>query len=191
MKRQVIYYILCFFAGSLAIGAIIMCWKGYFDFSINIIDFLMLIVTIVLSIAIIYLSKAIEKEDVVRDILVADINELCTIYFQNTQVLINLQNKQIDIATARAEIMLQFNKIDLIIDCIKEEFSQSFPKFMIDENINLVEITTPYYKWLTGESSLFEKDITIDQKFLKEHETNMRKTTTALKLIVHKLVKRV
>ena len=181
--------ILSFLAGVAASTLIILFCKGDWDFSINIIDLLMLIATIVLSIVVLYLAKALDKKDIVRDLIINDINELTSLYEQNSDLFIDLQKGHANLDDTRERVRLIFHKSDLVIDRIRKEMNESFPKFFDKTKINLVEITTPYYKWVTGGSFLNDRTFQISTEFMKNHQTSLYNTTTSLKLIIHKLIR--
>ena len=70
-----------FFLAGCAITALVMLlYYGHFNYEINVIDLLMLIATIALSIIVLYLSKRLENKDIIRDITISDLNDLCDIY---------------------------------------------------------------------------------------------------------------
>ena len=181
--------ILSFLAGIVTSALIILFCNGEWDFSINIIDLLMLIATIVLSIVVLYLAKALNKKDIVRDIIINDIKELSSLYEQNSSLFLELQNGKTNLDDTREKVMMVFHKSDLVIDSIREELNESFPKFCEKTKINLVEITTPYYKWVTGGSFLDDKNFQINSEFIKNHQTSLYNTTSSLKLIIHKLIR--
>ena len=188
--KEWIKYILAFIGGMVLVLISLLFVKGLWDFKINIVDMLMLIVTIALSIGVLYLSKAINKKDIVRDLIVTDLEKLIELYEQNSVLFDEIQDKTIEIDTARKEVRLIFHKADLIIDCINKELGESFPLFLKKVNdADLLKITTTYYKWVTG-GELFEKqDFQITTDFLKKHETSLYNTISSIKLIVHKLVR--
>lgn len=68
-----------FLSGCFVSAMVILLIQGIWDFKVNIVDLLMLVATIVLSIAVIYLTKALNKKDIVRDIVVTDLKnyQLC------------------------------------------------------------------------------------------------------------------
>ena len=182
--------ILSFLAGCIVFSFVILFVKGLWDFHVNIVDLLMLVVTIVLSIAVIYLTKSLNKKDIVRDLVVADLKELSELYEQNSQIFTKLQQGEILLEFARKEVLMVFHKADLIIDCINREIKESFPKFSKKEDdVDLVKLTTKYYKWVTGGEFIEEKKFVVTTEFLKKHETSLYNTTSSIKLIIHKLIK--
>jgi len=181
-------HILSFLAGIVTSALIVLFCNGKWDFNINIVDLLMLIATIVLSIVVLYLAKALDKKDIVRDIIINDIKELTSLYDHNSELFNELQNGKIDLDDTREKVMMVFHKSDLVIDSIREELNESFPKFCDKTKINLVEITTPYYKWVTGGSFFDDKNFHINSEFMKNHQTSLYNTTSSLKLIIHKLI---
>ena len=182
--------ILCFLAGCCISTLVILIVKGVWDFRVNIIDLLMLVATIVLSIAVIYLTKALNKKDIVRDLVVTDLKELSVLYEHNSEIFTKLQKGQIQLEAARKEVRMIFHKADLIIDCINKEIKETFPKFLDKgKGVNLLELTTTYYKWVTGGEFFDEKKFQVTTEFLKSHETSLYNTTSSIKLIIHKLIK--
>ncbi len=150
----------------------------------------MLVATIVLSIAVIYLTKALNKKDIVRDLVVTDLKELSVLYEHNSEIFSKLQKGEIQLEAARKEVRMIFHKADLIIDCINKEIKESFPKFLEKtKGVNLLELTTTYYKWVTGGEFFDEKKFQVTTEFLKSHETSLYNTTSSIKLIIHKLIK--
>ena len=150
----------------------------------------MLVATIVLSIVVIYLTKALNKKDIVRDLVVTDLKELSVLYEHNSEIFSKLQKGEIQLEVARKEVRMIFHKADLIIDCINKEIKESFPKFLEKtKGVNLLELTTTYYKWVTGGEFFDEKRFQVTTEFLKSHETSLYNTTSSIKLIIHKLVK--
>lgn len=96
----------------------------------------------------------------------------------------------ITLESARKEILMVFHKADLIIDCINNEIKESFPKFLENsKDTNLVDLTTKYYKWVTGGDFFEEKMFAVTTEFIKNHETILYNTTSSIKLITHKLIK--
>ena len=83
-----------------------------------------------------------------------------------------------------------FHKADLIIDCINREIEESFPDFFNKtKGVNLLELTTTYYKWVTGGEFFDKKKFQATTEFLKSHETSLFNMTSSIKLIIHKLIK--
>lgn len=191
MKEKHIYGLIGLIIGGIIVALCILCFKGHMDFSINIIDLVMSLATIYLSIAVVYLSKSLDKKDIIRDLVVTDIEELCSIYQNNSEVIAKLEAKTIELKDAREEINMNFHKGDLVIDLITAEIKESFPKFNKSNVDILVRLTTGYYKWLTGGNLMNQKNFTVDLNFQKEHETVLRNTIKSLKLLKHQLVKSV
>ena len=182
--------ILYFIVGCAFSALTILFIKGIWDFNVNIIDLLMLIATIVLSIMVLFLTKALNKKDIVRDLVVSDLKDLSELYEQNALIFSKLQHGDIPLDTAKKEVLMVFHKADLIIDCIKKEVKESFPKFSKKtKDTNLMELTTKYYKWVTGGEFFEEKKFVVTTEFLKNHETSLYNTTSSIKLIIHKLIK--
>lgn len=179
-----------FLSGCFVSAMVILLIQGIWDFNVNIVDLLMLVATIVLSIAVIYLTKALNKKDIVRDLVVTDLKELSVLYEHNSEIFSKLQKGEIQLEAARKEVRMIFHKADLIIDCINKEIKESFPKFLEKiKGVNLLELTTTYYKWVTGGEFFDEKKFQVTTEFLKSHETSLYNTTSSIKLIIHKLIK--
>ena len=119
-----------------------------------------------------------------------DLKELSALYEHNSELFSKLQKGEIQLEVARKEVRMIFHKADLIIDCINKEIKESFPKFLEKtKGVNLLELTTTYYKWVTGGEFFDEKRFQVTTEFLKSHETSLYNTTSSIKLIIHKLVK--
>ena len=175
-----------FLSGCFVSAMVILLIQGIWDFNVNIVDLLMLVATIVLSIAV----KALNKKDIVRDLVVTDLKELSVLYEHNSEIFSKLQKGEIQLEAARKEVRMIFHKADLIIDCINKEIKESFPKFLEKiKGVNLLELTTMYYKWVTGGEFFDEKKFQVTTEFLKSHETSLYNTTSSIKLIIHKLIK--
>lgn len=80
-----------FLSGCFVSAMVILLMQGIWDFKVNIVDLLMLVATIVLSIAVIYLTKALNKKDIVRDLVVTDLKELSVLYEHNSEIFSKLQ----------------------------------------------------------------------------------------------------
>lgn len=172
--------------------ALVNQWCGLkWDNIINIIDFATLLATIGLSVAVVYLSKSLDKKDIIRDLVANDIEELCSIYQSNSVTIEKLDTKTLNLQEARDEVNMNFHKGDLVIDLITEEIKESFPKFNKKNEDILLRLTTGYYKWLTGGDFMTKKNFTVNLNFQKEHETVLRNTIKSLKLLKHQLVKSV
>lgn len=185
---RIIYCVIGLLVGALVTSMVVLSCKWQWDYTINIIDFSTLLATIGLSVAVVFLTKSLDKKDVVRDMLVQDLKELCDVYSANSDIIKKLSSGDISIDTARDEIKMVFHKGDLVIDCIREELKESFPKFKKENDVNLIELTTTYYKWLT-DGDLMKNDFQITLDYQKEHETILRNTIKPIKLVIHKLVK--
>lgn len=179
-----------FFLAGCAITALgMLVYYGYLDFEINVIDLLMLIATIALSIIVLYLSKRLENKDMIRDITISDLNDLCNIYANNSDLFREFEKKSFNQDQLQKDIILNFHKADLLIDRINSQFKESFPKMLNDHSESrLVTITTPYWKWVT-DGELMETEFQITPKYIKGHETQLSKVIGELKLIIHQLVK--
>lgn len=186
--KQAIIYILILLCG-IAIGCLVPLFISWeWDFQINIVEFVSALSTIILSIVVVFLTKSLDKKDVIRDYIVRDFDELCSLYQTNSDIIAKMTVEGADMIALKDEIRMVFHKGDLVIDCIKQEINESFPKFKNSNDVNLVEITTPYYKWLTDES-MMKKDFRVDIDFQKMHETKLRNTISNLRIVTHKLVK--
>jgi len=184
--------IVSFTLGVIASLIVFLCGNIKWDFSVNIIDLLMLIATIVLSIYVIFLTKRLEKNDIVRDIVIRDIEKLCEIYQQNTTYLKELEHdtseeKKSDI---RKQINLVNHHADMQIDKINQELQISFPKFFkkIGEK-GIMVLTMDYIKWLTGGELMESKNFIATTNFLKEHDTKLYDMTSKIHLLIPKLIK--
>lgn len=165
-----------------------LIYYGCCDFTINVIDMLMLLATIALSITALYLSKRFENNDIIKDITISDLKDLCNIYKNNSTLLNSFNTK--DQESLTKEIIFNFNKADSLIDQINSQFKESFPKMLNKEETtsHLEKITSPYWKWLTG-GELMNDNFNITPKYIKEHESNLNKVIGELKIIIHRLVK--
>ena len=190
MKDKIIFCCIGVFSGAIIMTVIISLFKGQWDFQVNIIDMSMLLATILLSVAVVYLTKSLDKKDIVRNLVVKELDELCEIYQTNSDIIKDLNDGKINLDTARQEVKMTFHKGDLVIDCIRKEIEESFPKFKKQNSVNFVELTATYYKWLT-DGALMKKRFQVDLDFQKAHETILRNTITTIKLVTHKLVKSV
>lgn len=188
MLEKILYGFIGFLLGIIITTLIFLFIPCQWDYEINIIDFLTLIATIALSVAVVYLTKSLDKKDIVRDMLIKDFNELFDIYSTNSDTIKKLNAGEIDINTAREEVKMTFHKGDLVIDCIRQEITESFPKFKKYNNVNFVELTSKYYKWLT-DGDFMKTDFQVTLDFQKSHETILRNTLTTMKIVCHKLIK--
>ncbi len=191
MREKHIYGLVGFIIGAICTSLCVLSLKGKMDFTINIIDLIMSLATISLSVAVVYLSKSLDKKDIIRDLVVADIEELCSIYQSNAAIIEKLDSKGINLQEARDEVNMNFHKGDLVIDLITAEIKESFPKFSKKNEDILLRRTTGYYKWLTGGDLMTKKNFIVDLNFKKEHETVLRNTIKSLKILKHQLVKSV
>ncbi len=184
-----IIYISFFLAGCASTACAMLVYYGYFNFQINVIDLLMLIATIVLSILVLYLSKRLNNNDIIRDITISDLNDLCDIYQNNSELFTKFDIQSLSQEQLQKEINMNFCKADLLIDRINSEFKESFPKMLNEQSESrLVTITTPYWKWVT-DGELMESNFKVTPRYIKGHETQLSKVVGGLKLIIHQLVK--
>lgn len=188
MLGKILYGVLGLLVGITLTALVILFVHWQWDFSMNIIDLLTLIATIALSIAIVYLTKILDHKDLIRNMLIEDFDELCNVYRSNSEIIQRLNSGEIDIETAREEIKMTFHKGDLLIDCLRKEINESFPNFKKSNDVNLIELTSKYYKWLT-DGDLMKNNFQVTLEFQKGHETILRNTLTTIKLVSHKLVK--
>lgn len=188
-KSIVIWSILSFIVGVSISAIVILFVNAQWDFSLNILDLLMLFITGGLSVVIVYLTKSLDKKTIISDFIVDDFNELCKLYHSNSEIISKLGKNDIDLKMARDEIRMVFHQADLVIDCIRKEVNESMPSFQKYNNDNLVEMTSNYYKWLTDGDIMNDPTFQISVNFQKEHETKVRQTLTALKIFMHKIVK--
>jgi len=182
--------IISFFLGIFASIIVFLGLNIQWNFSVNIIDLLMLITTIVLSFYVIYLTKRLEKNDIVRDLVIRDIDELCKIYQQNTTYLKELdednEKKREDI---RRRINLVNHHADLQIDKINDELHIYFPQFFNEIGDNgIMLLTLDYTEWLTG-GELMDKDFIATTNFLKEHDTKLFEMTSQINQLILNLLK--
>lgn len=171
---------------ALGIGILALI-KGYICYQINIIDLLMLIATIFLAVAVVYLTRSLEKKDTARELVTADLLELCETLNSNQKTLNKLSSQQINIDEAKTEIRMSFHRGDLLTDMVNSEIKESFPKFLKSEH-ELANLITPYWKWLT-DGDMQEANFTINAQFIRAHETHLRQTIAKIRLMIHRLVK--
>ena len=137
-----------------------------------------------------FIVNALDKKDIVRDLIAADLQSLIDLYKHNSDIFIKLQNGEIDLDTARKEVRMVFHKADLIIDCINEEVKESFPEFLKKvDDVDLLKLTSKYYKWVTGGDFFEDEKFKVSTEFVKNHETYLYNTLSSIKLITHKLVR--
>ena len=187
MKSKDILFIIF---GFIIASIVCIFFNGVWIFNVNIIDFVNLIATISISIVVLYMARAINKKDIVRDLVVKELASLASLYEQILDVFKKLKSDDITLNEARQEIRMIFHKGDLIIDIIRKELNESFPKFNKKASeTNLIEITTPYYKWVTDDDFMNRANFKISADFLKKHETILANTNSSIKMVIHKLIK--
>lgn len=184
-----IYKILFIFIGAGLAISVMLALNGYFNYEINIIDLLMLIATVALSIIVLYLTKRLEKKDIIRDITISDLNELCSLYNKNSESFKDFESKKISLEQLQKDINMTFFKADLMIDRINLEFKESFTRLITKYPDSRLEfITRPYWKWVT-DGELMKKDFKFTPTYMKGHETKLSNVITQIKLVIHQLVK--
>lgn len=179
-----------FFAFGCIVAIIVMSIPYvYLDYNVNVIDALMLIATIALSIIVLYLSKRLQNNDIIRDITISDLNDLCDMYKSNSELFKKFKTESQSQEELQKEINMAFDKADLLIDRIDKEFKESFPK-MLDYkyNMSLKTITEPYWKWVT-DGELMEKGFKVSPTYIRNHEIQLSNLVGELKLVIHKLIK--
>lgn len=186
MKQTTLSILSIIVGAALGIGLIALI-KGYVCYQINIIDLLMLIATIFLAVAVVYLTRSLEKKDTARDLVTTDLLELCEILNSNQKTLNRLSSQQINVEDAKAEIRMSFHRGDLMIDMVNNEIKESFPSFLKSEQ-ELENLITPYWKWLT-DGDMQEANFVINTQFIRAHETHLRQTIAKIRLMIHRLVK--
>jgi hypothetical protein len=184
MKVWGLYVLIATVCLSLLGAIILMIIKGSLYYNINIVELCSFLATIALAIVVVYLTKSLEKRDIARDMIAKDLLELCSTYESNVYILEKLEKGELGLDAARSEINMTFHRGDVITDMIFEELKESFPHF----NHDIRNIATPYWKWLTG-NDLQKDNFQISVSFQKQHETNLRKTITDIRIIIHKLIK--
>lgn len=175
-----------FLAGMIVTAFLGCLCLGHIDFKVNIVDLLTLAITATISISVIYLSKMLDKKDVVRNIIVKEVDCLYDHYAKITDYLESVNGD--NIKEVRQAIMMQFFKSDLIIDRINIELKSYFPKYYKSNRLKLNDITTPYYKWLTG-GTLMENDFQLTSEFTRIHATELNKVLSSLKLLIHEIIR--
>lgn len=186
MNKITISLLSIFIGIGIGIGGIAII-RGYMCYQINIIDLLMLIATVFLAVAVVYLTRSLEKKDTARDLVTADLLELCDTLNCNQNTLNKLSNQQISLNDAKAEIRMVFHRGDLLTDMVNSEIKESFPKFLKTDK-ELENTITPYWKWLT-DGDMQEANFAISPQFIRAHETQLRKTVANIRLMIHRLVK--
>lgn len=180
-------YVIGALVGGLAVSLLFLLCNWEWNFSLNVVDFAMLLATIILSIVVVFLTKRLENKDIIRNIIIEDLNILCDLYQQNSGILTLLSDEKIAIESARDKINMQFFKADLQIDRINKELAASFASYYKNNKMQLEQITSSYFKWLTG-GSFMESRFSISSSFIKEHEIQLNNTVSDIKVVVHKLV---
>lgn len=168
------------------VSAILIGIEGEWNFNVNFIDFITLIVTTALAVIVYVYTLANEKKNLSSDLVIEDVKELCAIYANNTTILSELEINNNKLKEVQAKIRFNFHKADCLIDTINAELEESFKEFKKDNN--LAEITKEYNNWLTG-GALMEDNFVINKNFLRENETKATHTIRKLRLIIHKLIK--
>ena len=161
--------------------------RGCINYEINIVNALTLVITTLLTIAVVYLGNSLNKRYVARDMISKDLMELCDVYSRNMSILEQLSKDEISLDDAKADIRMTFHRGDVISEMILEEMKESFPKFLEDKNA-IQNLSTSYWKWLT-DGEMQEVDFVVSQPFLKDHETRLRKTISDIRLVIHRLIK--
>ena len=180
--------IICFVLGIIVTVITMTLHKWQWDYEVNIISLLSVFVTAILAIIVLYLSKKIEKKDIIRDLIVSDIKDLCKLFSSSSEILNKFEQKNTDLITMQKEIRLMFHRAELIIDRVNKELEESFTMYYKSNKDLILVITSPYYKWLTGEQ-LYCDNFTMTEGFMKEHETRLYKVISDLRVSIHKFVK--
>lgn len=171
---------------SIPIVLCILCPYVEMDTTIGLIDSLNLIATVLIAIVIPFsVQKWVDNKKIIRDIIVKDIVSLIDLYFGNTDILESFRDGTIDLETARSKVRKTFHKGDTIIDGLNEQLISAHLK----EKVDLKSITEPYFKYLTNGNLFGSQDFVCDNDFISKHEIELRKTTTQLKLSIHKVVR--
>lgn len=185
--RNIFKYACGFAVGIVTTLTVLSIIKGCLNYEINIIEALMLVITTILTVAVVYLGNSLNKKGTACDIISKDLIELCDVYCSNILILERLNKGTISIEDAMTDIRMTFHRGDVIADMITTEIRASFPKFLKDEN-EIQNLTTSYWKWLT-DGEMQEANFKVSPNFLKAHETKVRNTIANIKLLMHRLIK--
>lgn len=171
---------------SIPIVLWILCPRVKMDTTIGLVDSLNLIAMVLIAMVIpLSVQKWVDDRKTITDIIVKDIDSLIDLYFGNTDILESFSNGTIDLETARRKVRKNLHKGDTIIDGLNEQLISAH----LEEKVDLKGITEPYFKYLTSGNLFGSQDFVCDNDFISKHEIELRKTTTQLKLSIHKVVR--
>lgn len=187
IKHNHLLYLICFLLGFLACFFLEHYSILNFIFDVNFAQIFSLLVTLFLAFYIpSVISKKINNKNILRDLIIKDLELLEANYQRNIEVLKLLKDKEISISEAQNKISFIFHEGDLYIDRIQQQLKMSFFPFSKKEKKSLRSMTNEYFTWLTG-GDLFTDSFNIDSKFIQIHQTLLSKNNCAIRLFLHRL----
>ena len=181
--------IICFLVGVI-VGCTIHCWSGL-DCSLKLVDILTITSTIAVAFAVVLLTKFHANNDVARQYIINDLDELCKIYKEISAIIENL-NKCDDIVArndrAKKKIQLLLGNGDTLIDLISDEVDATYDRK--DEGEQLRRASGVYHKFLTDGELWSKSDFSVTPTFIKENNENLKETITGIKKRAIEIIKK-
>ena len=87
MKTWGAYILIAIVCLSLLGTIVLMIVKGTLCYSVNVVELCSFLATIALAIVVVFLTKSLEKREIVRDMIAKDLLELCSTYESNVHIL--------------------------------------------------------------------------------------------------------
>lgn len=172
---------------SIPISYCLINVEAYILRQLNLVEFATLLMTIIIAFGIpIYIQTHVDNKKVIKEIIVKDIEALIEIYYDNMSILMQLKQGALKLEDAQQKIRFVFHRGDLIVDGLTKQLNGIG---ISKDEILVTEITEAYYKYLT-DGSLYDSKFVIKNDFIHSHEVQLKKVTTALKMVIQKVILR-
>ena len=160
------------------------------DCKINAFDVANLFVTIVIAIMIpFFVSKLIEDKRGIKAMISEEIKELILIILDIKEVVSNSHRKGVFEVEDRDSINYKFHEAELKAYSIITQVNESFKSNSKETKETVISLLFGYKDYLTGGELMQSSFTKVDQRFLRENNTEYYKTETGLKTLIHRVCK--
>lgn len=188
-RCQSIFKGVAIFSAGIFLGCLI---KDYplltLDKSVSIVDIASLFVTIFIALMVPFLvERVIEAQKGIKSDIVNELKELIEIIKRIKQIITKAHTNQQLIPDDKDQIIYAFYEAELKVELIGELIDVAFKKHGADAKEELKKILLRYKNYLTGGELMSSTFQSVDDRFLKESNTEYSKIDTGLKKFIQKV----
>jgi hypothetical protein len=189
MKYLKILLFILFFIGAVSVGYFI---KSYpiieFDKKLKIYEVFNLILTATIGLSIpFFIKRWIEDSRHVKNNLIVELKDTLSEIITIKSIIKQCFNDDTISQRHKQQIIVQFEETDLKLNCLEEQFKESYDNETKTMRAEIKAEYLNYWKFTTGAEIMSENFITVSEIFYRSHNEIFSKLETKIKQTINKV----